>query len=252
MSQKLLIFSTVQQQLQDVSDMSGIGIHWQIQCIDFALTTHRTRLFGHEYAKYSDPKSMMDFFNEKPGSDQYQRLKSSADLAIIIRKSLTPYSVTVHKGVQSFKSTILMRSDFLFGRFNMAQAVGSMMGAGHEQDKEPGPSTYWAYSYIMENNYCGVMASAKDRKCIPGPFFSNPRKVYPPGNSADGKKTGRLDANNALWVHHNRFQLARLGIEDHKCRSNDMYEPKLLDCFMNSETIETHCDHAVPDQVVWC
>ena len=231
-----------------MTDLSGIAIHWQIHCIDFARAIPGMGILArHDLEEYFNPKQMVDFFNRQPGTKDYQRLRSSADIVVIIRKSLTNWGGTGHKGVRSYKSAILMKSDFLFGRYNLAQAVGYMIGAGHEEEKETDPSIFWAYSYIMENNYCGVMASPKDRRCIPGPFFSNPSKVYP--NGTDGKKTGRAYANNALWIHHNRYQLARIGTEKMKCRSDYMYHPKLLDCFLNRRF--KNCDYAVPDHVVW-
>ena len=102
---------------------------------------------------------------------------------------------------------------------------------------------FTSHSYLMENGYCDVMAYPVHKKCISGPFFSNPTKKF------EGSKTGAYNANNAMWIDHNRFFLNYLGTiggnDEKKCSSDYMYNSRLLDCFMKSKKAITNCSKIV-------
>ena len=72
--------------------------------------------------------------NANPDSKNFQILKHSADILIIVRTDVPSFAVTVHDGVQTFKSTILLKGGFLFGRYNLAHAIGAMVGCGLEEE----------------------------------------------------------------------------------------------------------------------
>ena len=64
---------------------------------------------------------------------EHEKLMRSADITIIIRKDVPSYSMAIFDGVQWFQTALILRQDFLFGKYNLAHALGHMIGCGHEE-----------------------------------------------------------------------------------------------------------------------
>ena len=90
------------------------------------------------------------------------------------------------------------------------------------------PTIFFAQSLLMKNGYCDLMSDPVKRQCHVGPFFSSPELNF------KGEKTGSFYANNALWMHHNRYFLESMGNEHMKCPSTYLMNTKFLNCLLET------------------
>ena len=126
--------------------------------------------------------------------------------------------------------------------------MGHVFGCAHEENTEDTlkPLIMTSFSKIMSNGYCGIMAKPMNRFCKPGLFYSNPEVEY------KGVKTGSFNANNALWIHNNRFAVANVGKEQLQCPNKNIFNLKMVEAMVNSSSDGyTNFDSYAPNFPKW-
>lgn len=235
-------------------DNSKIPIKWEVHCNDLIYNhelgwnvTYRDA-YGQVFVAPPEDKlqELVNFYNS--GEKQRQRTISS-DVTILIRDDIGDSSVLAPIwGIQKGKSSIFVRPEFVFQKYQIMHGIGHIFGCGHEAGligkMKLKPAVFFAQSYKMTNGYCGIMSNLVQSNCTAGPFFSNPQADY------EGQATGQFYANNALWIKHNRYHLSLFGNELMACPSdknptNFMYSRHLINCYMNSADT-SHCQDLIP------
>ena len=92
------------------------------------------------------------------------------------------------------------------------------------------------------------MADPVDRKCIIGPFFSNPSTKYARA------VTGSPLANNAFWFNLNRYFWSIIAHETIQCPEYMFYKP-LLECLEDTDPYskfsKKSCSRSAPEWIYW-
>lgn len=244
---------------------SDIPIKWEIHCNDY-VSTHELDWnvtywdpYGQVFVAPPEDKlqELLDYYNSNNNTlfidDENQRQRTiSSDVTILIRDDIGDSSVLAPVwGIQKGKSSIFVRPEFVFQKYQIMHGIGHIFGCGHEADLIERlrfkPAVFFAQSYKMPNGYCGVMSNPVKSNCTKGAFFSNPEANY------KGEATGQYYANNALWIKHNRYHLNLFGNELIPCPSdkdpaNFMHNRQLLDCYMDSSDT-SHCQKLIPSHI---
>ena len=211
--------------MQRAMDESKIKIKFKIQCVAYtARTDKRTkRVFedmnSAEYLKFYNDKSQP--------KDYYGKIRSSADLVILIRpdfKSDTS-ALSIFNGVKYSETAILIGQDFIFDRYTLLHELGHVLGCAHEEKAKiyVTPLIFTNHAYIQESGYCSIMADPVKRTCKPGLFYSNPEVVY------NKEKAGSYRANNAIWINNNRLALSKVGNEFYSCINKNVFDLEFIE-----------------------
>lgn len=234
------------QKMQDAIDFSGIRINFKIHCIAYSAgTDRRTR------KKFEDMNTAeyLKFFNDKSDTSHFEELRSDADLLFMIRTNTGDQSsISIFNGVRYSETSILIGEDFIFDKYTLLHEMGHVFGCAHQENTEDTlkPLIMTSFAKIMFNGYCGIMVNPMNRKCKPGLFYSNPEVKY------QGVRTGSFNANNALWIHNNRFAVANVGKEKLQCPNKNIFNLKMVEAMVNSsQNNHTNFDSYAPNFPKW-
>ena len=141
-------------------------------------------------------------------------------------ENIMTYPYRFHEG----KSVVVVNSVAFLDIFDIAHAIGHVLGAGHTPDPiDPDykvPSIFYARGFIQhESGYCTIMSP---QPCLMIPLFSTPRDAF--HQEIFGV---RHLHDNSAWIKQNRFAWQAVGDETSTCRQGkDMpYIPWFFKCF---------------------
>ena len=158
----------------------------------------------------------------------------SNDLLIAVVNELDYRIMGFPYAMNQNKSVIIVNSKSLFEIYDIAHALGHILGAGHTPDpKDPDykPFVFYGQGYITNTKKCTLM-SPPTLDCIRQPIFSNQNKTY------QNEMFGNALYDNGLWMKQNRFVLQSMGNESLTCpRELSLgYSQEMLNCMMTDVT----------------
>ena len=217
--------------MQRAMDESKIKIHFKVHCVAY---TARTDKKTKRVFEDMNSAEYLKFYNDKSDPTHYEKLRSSADLLILIRpdfKSDTS-ALSIFNGVKYSETAILIGQDFIFDRYTLLHELGHVLGCAHEENSKIfiKPMVFTNFAYIQSSGHCSIMANPVNRTCKPGLFYSNPEAVY------NNEKAGSYRANNALWINNNRLALSKVGNEFHDCINHNVFDLPFIEDMVRTVT----------------
>ena len=114
---------------------------------------------------------------------------------------------------------------------------------------DPEPAVFYAYSFQWSNRHCSLMSNPFNRYCLQQPYYSSTEV------KVENDVIGSAVANNALWIKHGRFALARVGNENQNCVDDkDIFYRSFINAMaydLNVGSIGYNYDHFYNNTPKW-
>ena len=141
-----LVTAWLTKQFNDIMENSGIPINWQIHCValtdesDLNVTVVDALNQTVQLKPGDDLDAVLHYYNDDRYIERFNFVKRiySADVTVVVRDDMAERSsLAVLGGIQQFASTIFVRKEFVFQKYEVMHAIGHMLGCGHERYPNP-------------------------------------------------------------------------------------------------------------------
>ena len=136
-----LLVAYLTKQANEIMENSKIGIQFKIHCVHFALEKDWNSTYkdsnGQIYDKPigDDPEALLYYYNIDYSitSDTQRNRTFSSDITILIRDDFgDQVTLSVIGGIQTGRTSVFVRPEFILEKYNMMHAIGHMIGCGHQ------------------------------------------------------------------------------------------------------------------------